>query len=204
MMERIKQRPFLAKLWPLLVVCLCFVAGGLLGCLFAARACEESTVQIGMYLEDYFRLTGGERAVGFVPAVLWNHGRWMLGCFALGLTVLGVAAIPVLFCMRGFLLAFGISCFFRLYGGVGLIPALLLFMIPALLWAPGLFAVGICALRGSVCLFQNRISGEFALPKNGGGGWARLLLGVLLLILCVLFERGILPVLLPSAARILR
>ena len=203
MMGRTGQGTWLTKLWPALIVSICFCLGGLLGVLFASFASEDSVLQIRWYLSDYLHLAGEKQVSWTVPAVLWNHGRWMLGCIVFGLTGLGTAMLPILFGARGFVLAFAMSCFFRIYGGAGLIPALLLFLFPALFWAPGFFLTGSWGLRESVRLIQNRLPGCSVSPRGSGVFRSHIMLGFLLLVLCIVFECGLLPVLLPSAARIL-
>ena len=203
MMGKMKHAPVLQTAWPIFLVCLCFFAGGVLGCLFASLAGEESVTQIGQYLADYCKLIGERRISWSVPAVLWNHGRWLLGCALLGLTGLGALMLPLLFGARGFLFAFGISCFFRIYSAAGLISALLLYVVPALLWAPGLFLTGFWGMRESIRLCRNRLSDTAALPGNTASFRLCVMMGFVLLVLCVFFECSLLPVLLPSAARIL-
>lgn len=203
MMGKVKHAPVLQTAWPIFLVCLCFFCGGVLGCLFVSLACEESVEQIGQYLADYCRLIEERRIAWSAPSVLWSHGRWLLGCALLGWTGLGALMLPLLFGVRGFLFAFGISCFFRLYSSAGLISALLLYVIPALLWVPGLFLTGFWGMRESIRLCRNRLSDTAALPGSTASFRLCVMMGFVLLVLCVFFECSLLPVLLPSAVRIL-
>ena len=203
MMGRMKQTVSWNVVWPVFLVCLCFCVGGVLGCLFASLACEESVTQIERYLADYLELVGENRVSWSVPSVLWSHGRWLAGCIVFGLTGLGAAVLPLLFGLRGFLFAFGISCFFRIYSVSALVSALLLFVVPALLWAPVFFLTGICGMRESVRLCRKRLLVEAAEPGSGVPLGLCLMLSAVLLVLCVFFECSLLPVLLPVAARIL-
>lgn len=203
MMEKMKHTPIWQTAWPVFLVCLCFLCGGVLGCLFASLACEESVVQIGRYLTDYCRLAEERRIRLSVVSVLWSHGRWLLGCALLGLSSLGALILPVLFGARGFLFSFGIGCFFRIYSGAGLIAAMLLYVIPALFWAPGLFLTGFWGMRESVRLCRNRFSLSSTLSGSSIPFRVCVILSFVLIVLCVFFECSLLPVLLPSAARIL-
>jgi hypothetical protein len=95
------------------------------------------------------------------------------------------------------LLAFGVSCFVQVFGAMGLIPAVLLFGIPALLWAPGFLIFGVACLRWSL---QNVGRAEPLLACDFRSGMCA---AGLFLMMCVIFECGLLPSLLSAAARIL-
>lgn len=201
---RTMSRPIpVAGLVPMLVVGGSFLAGGILGCLFGALASGEGASQLQQYLNDYVRLAGEGQVSWSAVGVLWDHGRWLLACVLLSMTAFGVVVLPVLFGVRGFLLAFGVSCFMRFFGGVGLLSALLLFGAPALLWAPGLFLVGVQGFSGSLRLVRRRLGDQTAASGVSVAFRSSVVLGLILLVLCVILECSLLPVLLPSAARFL-
>lgn len=202
-MGKVKQEIQMFGLWPGLVTGGCFLLGGIVGCLFGAVASGEIAQQLSEYLADYISLVGDGQISWSVPAVLWNRGRWLVVCVLAGMTGLGVALLPALFGLRGFLAAFGVSCFVRVFGGEGLIPALLLFGVPALLWAPGFFLTGSLGVVSSVRLLRLRRGEGSALPETGWNLRTGAMLSGLLLVLCVMFECGVLPVLLPLAAQML-
>lgn len=188
---------------PVVVLGGCFLTGGLAGSLLAALLSGESVGQLGAYLRDYMDLVLDVGMTRCVLSSAWHHGRWILLCVLLGFSGLGVLCLPVLFVLRGFLLSFGISCFFRFFGTAGLVPAVCLFGLPAILWAPGLFRIGARGLHRSVVRLRQGRSEPLSPPAREGASLAGLVCW-LLFFLCVLYEWGALPVLLPLAARILR
>ena len=117
------------------------------------------------YLQTYLTLAqdGTEGAPGFW-AVLWGADAFSLAALLMGFTALGVIGLPVLFAVRGFLFSFSVACFCRLFGGAGLIPALFLFGLPALLWAPALFVLGGPGDAGAYGLLR-RVTGTAAIPS---------------------------------------
>lgn len=202
-MEEIKRQMWLTGICSVLIVAGCFLTGGVFGCLFAAFASGESAEELGRYLTDYMTLVEADRVIWPAVSVLWSHGRWLLGCVIFGLTGLGIITLPILFGLRGFLLAFGVSCFFRTFGSIGLIPASVLFGIPAALWVPGLFLIGGCCLNGSLRVLRRKAGDRNALPGNSRNDRICVAVSILFVVLCVILECSLLPVLLPSAARIL-
>ena len=120
----------------------------------------------------------------------------------MGLTALGVAVIPGLFFARGFLLAFSTACFYRVFGGQGVWPAVVLFGLPALFWAPALFLSGLQSLSASLWLLrrwrgQERGSGPFS-PVY----WLRLAVLCGLMLLAGGVECSVAPGLLRAAAKL--
>lgn len=192
----------LSGLWPVLVVGGSFLAGGLAGSMVCAFLSGESVRQVELYLRDYMELVRSGSVARSAAGSAWHHGRWFLVCGLLGFTGLGTAAVPLLFGLRGFLLAFGISCFFRFFGAAGLFPAVCLFLLPALLWAPGLFRVGAGAFRAGLHRLR-RGRGEVLADVEKNSPPLAGAVCCVLFFLCVLYEWGALPVLLPLAARIL-
>jgi len=191
-----RTRPFpVPALWPIMVIGGSFLIGGLAGGLCGAFVSGESAGQLGLYLRDYMALACAGAVGGSALSSVWHHGRWLLACALLGFMGRVVIAAALLFALRGFFLSFGVSCFFRFFGPAGLLPAVCLFLVPALLWGPAMFHVG--------CIQLRRRSG--ALPQQGEGRLPALgaVVTLMLFFLCVLYEWGALPVLLPLAARIL-
>ncbi len=120
----------------------------------------------------------------------------------MGLTALGVAVIPGLFFARGFLLAFSTACFYRIFGGQGVWPALVLFGLPALFWAPAFFLAGWQSLSASLWHLrrwrgQERGSGPFS-PVY----WLRLAVLCGLMLLAGGVECSVAPGLLRAAAKL--
>ena len=187
--------------WCVAAVGGCFLLGGVLGCLLGTYTGEIAAGEVEAYLRDFMELARAREVSWSVPSVIWSSIRWLLVCVIFGLTAVGVGILPLLFGLRGLLMTFGISCFVRVFGGVGLLPAALLYGIPALLWIPGFLVLGGICLRRSYS----------TLRKSGGGKLgglnqemrAVLCVSGVLLALSFAFECGMLPRLLAAAAHIL-
>ena len=189
------KRTQLSALWCVLCVAVCFLIGGVSGCLLGVYAAEAGAEEVSRYLCDFLALVRAREGFWTAPSVLWNRGRWLLCCGIFGLSAAGVVILPVLFGLRGFLLAFGVSCFVRTFGAAGLLPAALLYGVPAILWGPGFLLLGaLCLRRSSYCLRKDEY-------REGAckGGYA----SGILFALCVVFECALLPRLLSAAAYIL-
>ena len=106
-----------AKVWDvpsglsaaLAVTSLCFFLGGCLGCLLAVRVGGGGNDLLAEYLTSFYRKS--VQAQPASPPLLLGVGNgalWPLLVFGLGFTTLGLLAIPLVFSVRGFLLAFSI------------------------------------------------------------------------------------------------
>jgi|GEM_PF-1114731 len=179
-----------------------FLAGGAAGCLFAGMADGEGAAALGSYLADYLALAlEGTVPRAFWP-ILWGQLRYLAAVAVLGLTAVGVAGIPLLFCIRGFFFAFSVGCCCRVFGGMGLVPALVLFGLPALLWGPALFLAGFQGLSSAHCLLRRSL-GETRCPLPFSPAyWLRTGLCGGLMLACGGVEYMVVPVLLRAAARV--
>lgn len=107
----------------------------------------------------------------------------------------------MLFAVRGFLFSFSVACFRRLFGGAGLIPALFLFGLPALLWAPALLVLGAQGMLGAYGLLR-RVTGDSRYPLSYDTAYGvRCALCGGAVMLCVILELSIVPVLVGASAR---
>lgn len=177
-----------------LVLGLVFLVGGLLGLLFVGLADGAGAQELDAYLRDYLRLSQEGKLGGvFWPALLERWG-YLLPVLLLGLTPLGVLGIPAVLGVRGFDLAFSAACFCRVFGGVGLLPAFVLFGIPALIWCPVLF------LAGSRGFCQAGQAGPGVL--SGRNFWLPAGIFLVLMLLCAVLENTAVPVLLQAAAQL--
>ena len=196
-----ERGPALYRLGPLTVLGCAFALGGVLGGALAGLIAGEAAQNLKDFLVDYLTAAqNGEIAAEFWP-MAWEQGRFFLGACLLGVTALGTAGIPALFCVRGFLFSFSVAAFCRIFGPAGLAPALCLFGLPAFLWAPALFLAGTQCLEGSYALLR-RALGDSRVPlPHSSDYWGRLALYGLGLALCVALECAAAPLLLEAAAR---
>lgn len=175
---------------------LSFLLGGLAGALMAALVGGEGARQLSAYLSDYLILAGQEGAAARFWPMLWGRLRDLLIALILGMTALGAVGLPVLFAARGFLFAFSVGCFCRVFGGAGLFPAFALFGLSALLWTPALFLAGVPGMTRARRLMAG--GGQ----SGPGVSWALLALCGGLALAAALTERWVAPVLLRAAARV--
>lgn len=187
----------------LAILALAFLIGGGAGCLLAALSGGAGAEDLGGYLADYLSLAREGNLPRSLWAVLWGQIRYLLAALILSLTALGLAGLPVLFGVRGFFFSFSVACFCRVFGGRGLFPAFILFALPALLWAPALFLMGVSGFLSAQQLLR-RILGE------GRGGsifsgpfWCRAGLCLTLAMASGLLEFWVVPILLRAAAQVI-
>lgn len=187
----------------LAVLGLFFFLGGAGGCLFAALSDGEGAVQLASYLGDYLLLARDGGVTPSLWSLLWTRGRDLLAVFVLGLTALGVVGIPLLLGVRGFFLCFSVGCFCRVFGTAGLLPAFALFGLPALLWAPGLFLMGVPGLGQAKGLLDRSLApGGRGVGLPVAGQLRRTGVGAGLILGCALLEYWVVPVLLEACARV--
>lgn len=188
----------------LIILSACFVAGGLVGCLLAAQVGGAGETSLHAYLEAF--LAAAQGGAVDIPALwgqIWDTLRWPLAALLLGFTALGVLGLPVLFAVRGFLLAFSIASFVRAFGGTGWLLACLVFGIGGALSLPVLFVLGV----------QSFLSARALAARVRGDGKGRVLWGRDCLIrcamcggilcVCILLERTAVPAILSGAAGVL-
>jgi len=184
-------------------LCGLFLLGGGVGCLYAGFAAADGAFALRDFLTDYLALTGADRLSLSLWPLLWGEFRWLLAVVLLGFTALGGVGVPALFFVRGFLFSFSVGCFCRVFGWAGLLPALALFGIPALMWAPAFFLAGIQSLCGARCLKGRGKGDSSGRPELVSTFWIRFLLCFLLVMASVGAEYLLVPALLRAAARII-
>ena len=191
----------LRQLGPLTILGCSFVLGGVLGSVLASLITGEAAQNLKDFLLDYLAAAQAGEIEAEFWSMAWEQGRFFLGICLLGLTALGTAGIPVLFCVRGFLFSFSVAALCRIFGPAGLAPALCLFGLPAFLWAPVLFLAGIQCLEGAYALLRRALGdGRVPLP-HGSAYWGALALYGVGLLLCVALECMAAPLLLKAAAQ---
>ena len=186
----------------LAVLAIAFLAGGAAGCILAALSGGAGAEELGRYLVDYLTLAQSGQLPRSLWPVLWGQVKYLLAALLLCLTALGLAGFPILFAVRGFFFSFPVACFCRVFGERGLFSAFILFGLPALLWTPALFLMGVSGFLSARQLLR-RVLGEGRgdLPF-GGAYWCRAGLCVSLALAAGLLEYWVVPVLLRGAARL--
>ncbi|MCI8871115.1 MAG: hypothetical protein HFF39_11395 [Lawsonibacter sp.] len=178
-----------------------FLAGGAAGCAAAGSIGGEAGEALREYLTLYLSLAGSGGAEVSFGRVLWEQLCFPLFTLLLGFTALGLVGIPLLFAAKGFLFSFCVSCFCRLFGGAGLAPAVFLFGLPALLWAPALFVLGTQGVSSSFIMFRRCLGDNRAPAFLSGVYWMKCALCGGAAALCVALEYLVLPALVGASAR---
>lgn len=177
-----------------------FLLGGLAGCILAGKVQGEGGEALRQYLRDYLTAAnaGGARA-GFW-SVVWEQVRFPLLVVVLGFTAIGLVGIPIVFLARGFLFAYSVSCLLRAFGEAGLLPALFLFGLPALLWAPALFLLGVQGLQAAWAMLRRGLGDNLRPAFCEGPYWVCCGLCAGFLAVCIAFEYFALPILMGACA----
>ena len=181
-----------------------FFAGGLVGCLVAAQVDGAAADSLAAYLRTVlngFQTGGGSTPGAFL--LLWGVLRWPLFALLFGFTALGLLGLPVLFAVRGFLLAFSVSAFVRIFGSAGVLLSFLLFGVSGLISVPVLFLLGVQSLtaaRGLAAHFwgEERRGALYGRAYFLRCGWCAAALCV-----CILLECFAVPALVSGAVGML-
>ena len=180
-----------------------FLLGGIAGGIFVGLAQGEGAQELGNYLSSYLTLAAEGTVVRSFWPLMWEQVRYLLAAGILGVTAIGVVGLPVLFCVRGFFFSFSVGCFFRVFGSAGLLPALVLFGLPALVWAPGLFLAGTQGWLNAYRLLRRGLGeGRSELLVGQPTFWARMGLCCVLFFICGALEYFVVPVLLRAVAHV--
>lgn len=159
--------------WTYLVLLLvCFLFGALIG--FALAYFGESGEALRSYLQDYLNSAAqGTLNLSFF-SVFWDCVRWPFLVVVFAFTALGVIAIPAFLLVRGFLLAYAVTCFAVLLGRPGLAAAAVLLASAIFLVLPVLLVLGCEGLRSSCARLpggtnnlERRFRAEIILPGIG-------------------------------------
>lgn len=169
----------------------CFFAGALLGCMWASRLDAGA---LNDYLTDFCVSADGE--VSLVSCAVLYYGYVALA-FLLGFSSVGVALIPALSTVMGFLSMYTITCFTGAFGRMGILLALGALAVRLLFTLPCFFAVASVAWAESGALAVLILGrGKRAAPVHYGREYFLLfLLCVVILTAGILCERFLTPVL---------
>lgn len=146
-----------------------FLAGSVFGCV-AAGLIDDANGALFESMNSYMSLLARHEVSAQFWRVLWETAQVPVLTLLLGFTALGVLGIPVLFAVRGFLLCYAISAFYRMLGLSGLLPAFCLFGVSALVWLPVVFQLGVQGLLGSYGMLR-RVMGDGRYPLRYDGAY---------------------------------
>jgi hypothetical protein len=134
--------------WSRLITLLVFFGFGILvGFLFSLYI--RPTSLLSDFLCEYCEALKNDELRISLFFALWDCIKWPFLIVLLSPTILGLAGIPLLFAIRGFLLTFSICTFSRLLGGEGLALAAAMFSVTTLLVLPAMFILGCDCLQAS-------------------------------------------------------
>ena len=188
----------------LVVLSIAFLIGGVVGCVLVVLSGDAGMDELSRYLVDYLTLSQDGQLSRSLWPVLWGQMKYLLAALILGLTALGMAGFPVLFVVRGFFVSFPAACFCRVFGMRGLFPAFILFALPALLWAPALFLMGVSGFLSAQQLLRRALGeGRGGLSLGGGAYWSRVGLCAGLALAAGFLEYWVVPVLLRETAHVI-
>ena len=188
----------------LIMLSICFLAGSLTGCLVAAQVGGAGETSLNAYLQAFLQAAqSGAVDAPTLWSQVWDTLRWPLLALLLGLTALGVLGLPILFGVRGFLLAFSIASFVRAFGGSGWLLACLVFGIGEILSLPVLFILGVQSFLSARALAARVRGEEKGRVLRGRDCLVRCAMCGGILCVCILLEQTAVPALLSNAAAIL-
>ena len=187
--------------WKVLVLCVFFALGILLGRIVHSAAAASDDGQLREYLLAFTNLTAQpEDMTGAVLSVLITYFRYPLMVFLCGLMAAGVVLIPTLFAVQGFFLSFAVHSFASALGRSGVMLAAAAFGVRCLFALPCTLFLAMHALSGSVQLLQIRADGR---KKERNGQFStslmRLAACALILLIGVVVELSLVPKLLQLA-----
>lgn len=142
-----------------------FLLGSAAGCIAAGLVRDDDGALLS-YINGWLASDAG----GAFWPLLWETVRIPLVVLLLGFTPIGVAGIPAVFAVRGFLLCYAVSVFYRMLGFGGLLAAFVLFGLSALFWLPALLQLGTRGMLGSYGMFR-RAAGEGRYPLCYNGSY---------------------------------
>ncbi len=130
----------------LLLLCLCFVCGALIGYFTQKAVRPEINAELSGYLQQYadnYAHSSNTPASFF--QVLAVYFRYPLLAFCLGFCALGVYALPLLCAVQGFFLSFSVCCFASAMGRAGICMAFTAFGLRVLITLPCLLLLALQA-----------------------------------------------------------
>jgi len=161
--------------------------GGISGCILARKLSEGETQSLADFLIHYLTMLGESEVQVHVWSLLLSRTMIWLFLLLVGFTPFGsFLVLPILYLHTG-LMIFSVACFVCVFGLPGLLPALLLFGAPLMCFVPGLMVLGAWAIG---CPDFRSVCGQIAV----------IVVCLMALVLCLFFDRVIVPFVLPKAA----
>lgn len=152
----------------LAVTAACFLLGGLVGCLLASHIGGGGQESLAAYVEGFLRAAqAGEITAACAGLTGVGHRALAAAGCAAGLHRAGTSGAAPAVCGAGFLLAFSVASFVRLFGGAGCLLALLVFGVSGALSVPVLFVLGVQGLLAARVL-AGRVWGDGKTPPPYG------------------------------------
>lgn len=189
---------------PLGVLAGCFLAGGLTGLLLSGRTGGPGETALAALLRTFLEHSAVQAPQPApLPALLWECLRWHLLTFVLGFTSLGLLFLPVVFFLRGFLMAFAIGAFVHLFGGAGALLALAVFGLTGAISLPALFVLGVQGMAAARALASRFLGESRRTLPYGRVYFLRCALCAGALCVCVFLEWAAVPALVSGAAGML-
>ena len=187
---------------PALMVCaVCFFLGGLAGCVLTSHVAGGAGESLDAYLRGF--LSAAEQSALSAPSLLlavWESVRWPVLALLLGFTALGLIGLPILFAARGFLLAFSIASFVRIFGSAGCLLAFLVFGLTGAISVPVLFLLGVQSLLAARRLASRFLGEGRQHALYGKAYFRRCGVCAAALIVCIVLEYLVVPVLVSGLA----
>lgn len=177
-----------------------FLAGALGGGLLAALIGTEGQTAFSDFFLGYRSALSAGMGLPTLGTLFWNGVKWPLLAFLLGFTALGVAMVPFLLTLRGFLLSYCIAGLARAMGGQGVLLAMVLFGLEAAFTLPILFVLGAQSWDAARALGGHIVYRPKLKSPYVDGYWLRLLLCAAVLILGILAENAAMPSILKALA----
>jgi hypothetical protein len=133
-LAKLRDVPGRSEITATILLALFFIAGGILGCMTAARVGGGANDSLAVYIKGYLAAgAAGEVSAPSLFSLIWDGFRYALIAALFGFTSLGVILMPLLMAVRGFFLSFALASFVRMFGGGGLLLAMGVFGFSCLL-----------------------------------------------------------------------
>lgn len=188
----------------LIAVSVAFLLGGIVGFAIARQAIGGETDALLRFIQSYWDAARLENvAQPAVGTLVWKAVRFPLLTFILGFTALGIAGIPILFFVRGFLFSFSVACFVSLFGAVGGLLSFLLLGLSGMAAVPPLFVLGTQGMVASRTLLRRYFGARRDGPVYTRTYFLRCGVCAVVLAVCILFDYFAVPVLIRAMASIL-